>query len=76
MIAQKEKQIWWDGNSTTCVEHMGFTLKYEVEAKPKKKSHVTRFGHAYIMDAEEVKAIQEIMQSEIICESCSFKEGA
>jgi hypothetical protein len=28
------------------------------------------------MEEEEVKAIQAIMQSEIICESCSFEEGA
>ena len=70
------KQIWWDGNHTTCVEHMGFTLKSEVEARPRKKSHVTCFGEAYLMDADEVKAIQEIMQTETICETCSFEVGA
>jgi hypothetical protein len=70
------KQIWWDGSSTTCVEHMGFTLKSEVEARPRKKSHITSFGYAYLMDADEVKAIQAIMDSETICESCAYSAGA
>jgi hypothetical protein len=69
------KQIWWDGSSTTCVEHMGFTLKSEVEARPRKKSHITCFGYAYLMDSEEVKAIQAIMESEVICESCAYEAG-
>jgi hypothetical protein len=76
MTVATKKQIWWDGNHTTCVEHMGFTLKSEVEARPRKKSHITCFGEAYLMEEEEVKAIQAIMQSEVICESCSFEEGA
>jgi hypothetical protein len=75
MNATATKQIWWDGNSTTCVEHMGFTLKSEVEARPRKKSHITCFGEAYLMDADEVKAIQAIMESEIICETCAYKAG-
>lgn len=63
-------QIWWDGNSVTCVEHMGWTLKSEVEAHPRKRTHITRFGEAYLMDADEIKAIQEIMESQTICEGC------
>ena len=70
----KTKQIWWDGSSTTCVEHMGFTLKSEVEAHPRKRTHITCFGQAYLMDEAEVKAIQEIMESETICESCEEDE--
>ena len=70
----KTKQIWWDGSSTTCVEHMGFTLKSEVEAHPRKRTHITCFGQAYLMDEAEVKAIQEIMESETICEGCEDEE--
>ena len=76
MNATTSKQIWWDGSSTTCVEHMGFTLKSEVEARPRKKSHITCFGYAYLMEEKEVKAIQAVMQSEIICESCAYEVGA
>ena len=66
------KAIWWDGNSTTCVEHMGMTLKAEVEARPRKKTHVTRFGEAYLMTDDEVKAIQAIMEQVEICETCAY----
>lgn len=69
-----KQQIWWSGSSTTCVEHMGWTLKSEVQAHPRKKTHVTCFGLAYLMDEDEVRAIQEIMQSETICESCEEEE--
>lgn len=69
------KAIWWDGNGTTCVEHMGMTLKCAVEKRPKAKSHTTSFGKAYLMDDAEVKAIQEIWGSEIICETCQYEAG-
>ncbi len=70
----KTKQIWWDGNHTTCIEHMGFTLKSEIEVHPRKRTHITCFGEAYLMDESEVRAIQEIMQSETICEGCEDDE--
>ena len=69
------KVIWWDGNSTTCLDHMGMTLRAEVEARPRKKTHITRFGEAYKMDLDEVKAIQAIMENEEICEGCAYKAG-
>jgi hypothetical protein len=53
---------------------MGFTLKSEVEAHPRKRTHITCFGQAYLMDEAEVKAIQEIMESETICEGCEDEE--
>ena len=52
---------------------MGFTLKSELEAHPRKKTHITCFGLAYLMDEDEVKAIQEIMESETICEGCEYE---
>lgn len=67
--------IWWDGNSTTCVEHMGVTLKSELEAHPRRKTHVTRFGEAYLMDETEVRAIQEIYGDDTICESCRYNQN-
>jgi hypothetical protein len=65
-------KIWWDGNGTTCVKHMGFTLKCELEAHPRRKTHITCFGEAYLMDDDEVAAIQQIMGTEVICESCAY----
>jgi hypothetical protein len=53
---------------------MGFTLKSELEAHPRKRTHITCFGEAYLMDESEVKAIQEIMESETICEGCEDEE--
>ena len=76
MKTETSVQIWWDGYSTTCVEHMGFTLKSEIQAHPRKKSHITCFGEAYLMDENEIKELQKIANSEIICETCAFKAGA
>jgi hypothetical protein len=52
---------------------MGFTLRSELEAHPRKRTHITCFGEAYLMDEDEVKAIQEIMESETICEGCEYE---
>lgn len=69
----KTKQIWWDGTSTTCIEHMGYTLKCEIQARPRKRSHITCFGYAYLMTADEIKQIQVIAESEEVCETCRFQ---
>ena len=69
------KAIWWDGSSTTCVEHMGMTLKFAIEAKPKAKTHTTSFGKAFLMTDDEVKEMQQIWGSEIICETCQYEAG-
>jgi hypothetical protein len=39
---------------------MGFTLKSELEAHPRKRTHITCFGEAYLMDESEVKAIKKL----------------
>lgn len=69
------KKIWWDGNSTTCVEHAGATLTAYIEAHPRRKTHITRFGEAYLMDAEEISAIQKIIGHSEVCESCQYEQG-
>jgi len=76
MTTKTDTQIWWDGSSTTCVKHMGFTLKSEVTAHPRRKTHITCFGKAYLMTEEEIQMIQQLVESEIVCETCLSKVGA
>lgn len=67
------KAIWWDGSMTTCVEHMGFTLKSEIEAHPRRKTHNTCFGQAYLMTDAEIAELQTILETDEVCETCSYQ---
>jgi len=69
------KAIWWDGNSVTCVAHMGFTLKCELEAHPRRKKHVTTFGEAYLIPDYERFELVNLMGEEL-CETCAEKVDA
>lgn len=65
--------IWWDGTSTTCVEHMGYTLKAEIEAHPRRKTHITNWGEAYILPDAEIKELLTFVDE--LCETCAYEAG-
>jgi hypothetical protein len=75
MNATVTKQVWWDGIMVTCVDHMGMTLKCELEVHPKRKTHVTRYGEAYLITGEELVELVGLVGEEV-CETCRYKAGA
>lgn len=69
------KAIWWDGNSMTCVAHAGMELTGYLTSNPRKKSHNTRFGQAYLLTQSEMDEIQAIAPDRELCETCEYKAG-